>query len=90
VSSDDDILDLVKELDKYLDSYVPVEVTDSFIDHVLEETGNSTGDIIMPAQLQRQQRRRRSFYIAYVKASYVTSLVQGTRVDSSQEHTSFD
>jgi len=59
VSSDDEILDLVKELDEYLDSYVAVEVTDSFKDHILEETGNSTGDVIMPAPPQRQQRRRR-------------------------------
>ena len=59
VSSDDEILDLVKELDEYLDSYVPVEVTDSFIDDLLEETGNSTGDVIMLAPPQRRQRRRR-------------------------------
>ena len=62
-SSDDEVLDLVKELYDYLNSYIPVEITDSFIDNILEETGNSTGDAIMPAPPARQRRRLRQLIL---------------------------
>jgi hypothetical protein len=45
ISSDNEVLDLVQELDSYLDYYIPEDVSTTFVDDLLDATGNSTGDL---------------------------------------------
>lgn len=56
ISKNDEILDLVKELDDLLDSYIPEETSKSFIDDLLEATGNSTA-VFTPSRTQHRRRR---------------------------------
>ncbi|XP_060564518.1 transcription factor mef2A-like [Ruditapes philippinarum] len=60
VSSDDEVLDLVQELDSYLDTYIPEDVSNTFIDDLLDATGNSTGDlqhVDLPQEIQQARYR---------------------------------
>jgi hypothetical protein len=57
VSSDDEVLDLVQELYSYLDTYIPEDVSNTFIDDLLDATGNSTGDLQQSVNKTISQRR---------------------------------
>lgn len=65
ISTDDEVLDLVKELDEILDIYIPEDTSNSFVDDLLEATGNSYADssLVTETQYLRQVRRRRRRHI---------------------------
>lgn len=67
VSTYDEVLDLVKELDDILYTYIPEDTPNSFIDDLLEATGSSIADLSLSKSPFRTTNSKRSIFPAKAK-----------------------